>query len=98
MPFVIASFQRAWARLSGTKVLLSMASARLLAREAGRTRFSSEKSERELGLKFRPVEETVRDAFAWFRAHRPYEVLLTRTQVPAAAQTRNDESQAFETV
>jgi dihydroflavonol-4-reductase len=30
---------------------------------------SSAKAQRELGVRFRPVEETLRDAVAWFRSH-----------------------------
>ena len=35
----------------------------------GRTQFNHEKSERELGLRFRPVEETLRDEIAWYRSN-----------------------------
>jgi dihydroflavonol-4-reductase len=78
--FVIAGFQESYARLTGGKVLLSWASVRLLAREAGRTQFDHAKSERELGLKFRPVEVTLRDTFAWMRAQglAPQKTLQTK--------------------
>jgi dihydroflavonol-4-reductase len=36
-----------------------------------RMAFSSQKAERELGLAFRPLEDTVRDALAWLREHAP---------------------------
>lgn len=65
--FVIAAFQESYARLTGGKVLLSWASVKLLAREAGRTQFDHTKSQRELGLTFRPVETTLRDTFDWMR-------------------------------
>jgi dihydroflavonol-4-reductase len=31
--------------------------------------FSNEKAKRELGATFRPIDESIRDAVAWFRAH-----------------------------
>lgn len=31
--------------------------------------FNNEKSVKELGAKYRPIEETIRDAIEWFRAH-----------------------------
>ena len=43
--------------------------ARTVANENGRSRYSPEKSERELGLTFRPVVETLRDEVDWFRAN-----------------------------
>lgn len=66
--FVIAAFQEAYARITGGKVLLSWAAVKLLAREAGRTQFNHAKAERELGLTFRPVEQTLRDTVDWMRA------------------------------
>ena len=30
--------------------------------------FSNEKARRELGVTFRPIDESIRDAVAWFRA------------------------------
>jgi len=65
----LAAASEAWARVSGRPVLLGLASVRLIAREAGRTRFDHAKSARELGLAFRPVEETLRDEVAWYRAN-----------------------------
>jgi len=38
-------------------------------REDGRYRFSAEKAARELGLAFRPVEETLADVIGWYRAN-----------------------------
>jgi dihydroflavonol-4-reductase len=69
MLYLIATVQEAYARISGKPILLSLATVRLMAHEADRTRFSHTKSERELGLKFRPVEETVADTIAWYRAN-----------------------------
>lgn len=66
--FVIAGIQEIIARTTGRPVLLSWAAVKSLAREAGRTTFSAAKSNRELGLVFRPVRETVADTLAWFEA------------------------------
>lgn len=65
--YLIAAGNEVYARLTGKPVLLSWAVARSMAREAGRTRFDPGKSQRELGLTFRPVAETLADEVAWFR-------------------------------
>ena len=65
----IATVSEAMARLTGKPTLLSLATVRLMLREAERSRFDHAKSERELGVSFRPVAETLRDEIAWFRAH-----------------------------
>jgi dihydroflavonol-4-reductase len=65
----MAAASEAFARVSGRKVLLSLASVRLILREGERTRFDHSKSERELGLIFRPVEQTLRDEIDWYRVH-----------------------------
>jgi dihydroflavonol-4-reductase len=31
--------------------------------------YDNAKAVRELGVKFRPIDDTIRDAVAWFRAH-----------------------------
>ena len=46
--YLVAFSAEAWARVSAQPVLLSLASVRLMAEEAGRTRFDSSKAEREL--------------------------------------------------
>jgi hypothetical protein len=50
-------------------VLISLASVRLLARENERSRFNHAKTERELGVHFRPFDETLTDEIAWYRDH-----------------------------
>ncbi len=65
--YAVASVQELWARVSGKPVLFSLATARLIANEADRSRFNHAKSERELGLAFRPLETTVRDTIDWYR-------------------------------
>ncbi|RKE84717.1 SDR family oxidoreductase [Rhizobium sp. AG855] len=65
---VLAAGYEVYARLTGRPVLMSWAMARTVARENERSRYDPGKSERELGLRFRPVEETLGDEVAWFRA------------------------------
>ncbi|QOT80389.1 SDR family oxidoreductase [Cupriavidus basilensis] len=67
--FALACVQEIYARITGKPILLSLATVRLMVKEADRTRFSHAKSEGELGLGFRPVDHTVRDVIAWYRAH-----------------------------
>lgn len=66
--YAVAGVQELLARTTGKPALLSWAAVKSLQREAGRTRFDHSKSERELGLVFRPVAETVRDTIAWIKA------------------------------
>ena len=65
--YALAAVQEMYARISGRPVLLSMATVRLMVKEAGRTHFNHSKSERELALKFRPLEHTVADTVNWYR-------------------------------
>ncbi len=48
---------------------VSLATARLMIHERNRTRFNHIKSEQELGVRFRPVEETLRGTIAWYRGN-----------------------------
>jgi dihydroflavonol-4-reductase len=66
---VFAAVGELGAKIVKKPVLLSMATVRLMLREADRTHFNPAKSERELGLTFRPVEETLADEVAWYRAN-----------------------------
>lgn len=67
--YLLAAAQELYARVSGQPVLLSLATVRLMVREAGRSHFNHAKSERELQLTFRPLEQTVADTLAWYRRH-----------------------------
>jgi len=67
--YVMAGISETWARLTRRPVLLSLATTRLMAQERGRTHFDHTKRERELGLGFRPIEDTLRDEVDWYRAH-----------------------------
>ena len=67
--YALAAVQEIYARISGRPILLSLATVRLMVKEAGRSHFDHAKSERELALKFRPLEQTVADTVAWYRSH-----------------------------
>ncbi|MFD0320274.1 SDR family oxidoreductase [Lysobacter gummosus] len=68
--YALAAVQEIYARISGRPILFSLATVRLMVKEAGRSHFDHAKSERELALKFRPLEQTVADTVAWYRSHR----------------------------
>jgi dihydroflavonol-4-reductase len=68
--YALAAVQEIYARISGRPILLSLATVRLMVKEAGRSHFDHAKSERELALTFRPLEQTVADTVAWYRSHR----------------------------
>lgn len=63
----IAAVSETVSRLSGRPALLSWAAVQVMMQERDRSRFDHAKSERELGISFRPVEETLTDEIAWFR-------------------------------
>jgi dihydroflavonol-4-reductase len=54
-------------RLTRKPALISLATARLIINELDRSHFDHTKSELELGVKFRPVEATLRDTVAWYQ-------------------------------
>ena len=66
MLFAMGASAEAWARLTGKPALISLANVRLMSHEYNRTHFNHEKSQRELGVTFRPVEDTLRDTIAWY--------------------------------
>ena len=65
--YLLAAAQELYARVSGKPILLSLATVRLMRKEAGRSHFNHTKSEQQLQLKFRPIEQTVADTVAWYR-------------------------------
>ncbi|MGB7848053.1 MAG: SDR family oxidoreductase [Candidatus Acidiferrum sp.] len=65
--FLMGAATELWARISGRPALISLATVRLMMHERNRTLFTHEKSERELGLTFRPVQATLQDTIAWYR-------------------------------
>lgn len=60
---IYALFCELYARLSGKPVLVSWAGARSMIREREHSQFDSSKAERELGVVFRPLAETLKDTF-----------------------------------
>jgi nucleoside-diphosphate-sugar epimerase len=69
---VVAAANEAWARLTGRPVLLSRATYENLRETGPYNVYDSSRAERELGVTFRPLEETLRDAVAWLAAgHSP---------------------------
>ncbi|MBC7925504.1 MAG: SDR family oxidoreductase [Bryobacteraceae bacterium] len=56
-----------WARLTKKPILLSLATVRLMEREAGKSTFDNTRTQRQLGLRFRPTEQTLRDEIEWYR-------------------------------
>jgi dihydroflavonol-4-reductase len=76
--FAIAAGNELWARVRRKPALISLAAVRLMKSERGRSHFNHEKSRRELGLTFRPVEETLRDTISWYRENGWLENANTR--------------------
>lgn len=68
--YLLAAAQEIYARVSGKPILLSLATVRLMRKEAGRSHFNHSKSEQQLQLKFRPIEQTVADTVAWYRRNQ----------------------------
>lgn len=67
--YVVGAIEELKARLTGKPALLSLATVKLIQREEGRSRYNHARTERELGLEFRPMDDTLRDEIEWFRAH-----------------------------
>jgi dihydroflavonol-4-reductase len=60
-----AALAEAWSRLTGSPSLVNLTVVRMF---HARLDATSAKAERELGFRARPLEETLRDEVAWFRA------------------------------
>jgi dihydroflavonol-4-reductase len=69
MLFVVAGVLGTWARLRRRPALVNLETARLVALNRDRARYDLTKTTRELGVTFRPVEETLRDTLTWYRDH-----------------------------
>lgn len=80
---VYAWFAERYSQLTGKSTLVTLNGVRTLRRVR---MTSSAKARRELGATFRPLEETLRDEIAWFRAHRPEKAPGTGTPRSQAAQ------------
>jgi len=66
MLYALAAASEFWARVSRKPALVSLASVRLMKSERDRTHFNNDKSKRELGVAFRPVEATLGDTISWY--------------------------------
>jgi dihydroflavonol-4-reductase len=62
---IFAGCMEMFGRLTGREVLVTREGVRTM---HAKVRVSSQKAERELGATFRPLEETLRDVVAWYRA------------------------------
>lgn len=67
--YAMGAANEVWSRISGQPALISLATVQLMRQERNRTHFNHEKSERELGVRFRPMEETLRDGISWYQEH-----------------------------
>lgn len=67
--WLVACLQELTYRVTGRPALLSLATVRTMRKEAERSRFDPKKSQTELGLGFRPIEDTIRDEVDWFVRH-----------------------------
>ena len=65
--YALAVVNEAWHFVSGKPVLISLAGVRLMAQSRGRHHCDSTKAQLELGVRFRPVRETLRDTVNWYR-------------------------------
>jgi dihydroflavonol-4-reductase len=83
MMYVVGAVNEVWARLTHKPVLLSLATVRLLAAEADRTHFNPAKSQSELGLEFRPIDQTISDTLNWFKAEGWLNPATKTTVIPS---------------
>ena len=65
--FPYAWFSELHSRVTGRPVLLSREIVQIMRYQL---QVVSEKAMRELGVRFRPVEETLRDEVEWYRSHQ----------------------------
>jgi len=82
MALLMAYASEAMARLRGNDTLITVQGVRTL---QDRATLSSARAVRELGATFRPVEDTLRDTVAWYRANQP-EKIGNPTAKPQMAQ------------
>jgi dihydroflavonol-4-reductase len=62
----VAFIQETIGRLTGREVLMTRESIRTM---HGKYKMTSAKAQRELGARFRPLEETLKDVVGWYRSH-----------------------------
>jgi dihydroflavonol-4-reductase len=64
--YLIGGLSELQARLTGSPALLSWATVQLIAHEGSRNKYDHTKTERELGIRFRDVQQTLQDEIEWF--------------------------------
>jgi nucleoside-diphosphate-sugar epimerase len=85
--YAMAAANEIWAGIAKRPALISLATVRLMGQERERTRFNHAKSERELGIQFRPVEETLSDTMRWYQQNGWLETpALKKNPLHAAGQ------------
>jgi nucleoside-diphosphate-sugar epimerase len=67
MLFTVAAMQEGLARLTGKTALINRETVRLMKTERDYVLYDSSKTERELGVSFRPPEESWEAAYVWLR-------------------------------
>jgi dihydroflavonol-4-reductase len=67
---IIAWLSETYARLTGGSTLITVNGVRTIAK---RHEVSSEKAVRELGAKFRPLEDTLRDTVNWYKSNSAFQ-------------------------
>jgi dihydroflavonol-4-reductase len=65
--YLLGALSELQVRLTRKPALISWATARLIARDGDHHSYDHGKSQRELGIQFRDVHETLRDEVEWFR-------------------------------
>jgi nucleoside-diphosphate-sugar epimerase len=65
---VVAAANEAWARMSGRPVLIGLATYRNLREQGPHNSYDSGPAERDLGVRFRPLDETLADSARWLAA------------------------------
>ncbi len=65
--YAYAGLSEVWARLSGRPVLLSWSGVNNIIDEGTRSNFDSSRAQKELGVVFRPLEDSFRDSVAWYQ-------------------------------
>jgi dihydroflavonol-4-reductase len=81
---MVATVNEAWARLTGRPVLVGLATYHNLREQGAHNLYDSSPAERDLGVRFRPLEKTLRDAVAWLDDNR---MMPAAARVPATRQT-----------
>ena len=67
--YLLGAIGEIQARLTRKPVLISWAMVTTMSNETEKSRFDHTKSKEQLGLEFRPVEETLRDEVNWYRSN-----------------------------